>query len=154
MISPEILRRFSLFAGIEPSRFNDIAMASEEISLSEGEWLFEEGDPASSLYLLLNGRVELKINLDEKGKRQADLHTMTGGSVIGLSSLVDPHIYTLSAQALSPVKLAKIDAHKMIEMMESDTDFGYTIMIGLSKILTDRLISLRIQFVSLAVDKY
>ena len=81
MISPEKLRRFPLFAGVDPALLKDIAMVGEEVAFDEGEWLFIEGDDANALYLVLGGSLELKIDLNQDGTRRADLLTLTEGSV-------------------------------------------------------------------------
>ncbi len=150
MISPEKLRRFPLFAGIDPALFKDIAMASEEMTFDEGEWLFVEGNDADALYIVLSGSLELKIDLNEDGTRRADLSTLVEGSVAGWSALVDPYVYTLSALATTTVQAARLDAAKLRQMMDANPVLGYQIMKQLSKVLGERLTNMRIQFVSLA----
>jgi CRP-like cAMP-binding protein len=149
MISPEILRRFALFAGVDPADLKEIAMLGDEISFSEGQWVFHEKEDADALYLVQSGTIDLKINLDEAGKRQADLSTPTTGDVLGWSALVEPYIYTLSAVATSAVTLVKLDAEGLRRLMSEDAELGYLIMGRLAKALGERLTSLRIQFVSL-----
>jgi CRP/FNR family cyclic AMP-dependent transcriptional regulator len=149
MISPEKLRRFPLFAGIDPVLFKDIAMAGEEVTFDEGEWLFIEGDNADALYLVLGGSLELKIDLNEDGTRRADLSTLVEGSVAGWSALVDPYVYTLSAVATTTVQAVHLDAVKLRQLMDANPLLGYQIMKQLAKVLGERLTNMRIQFVSL-----
>jgi CRP/FNR family transcriptional regulator, cyclic AMP receptor protein len=151
MISPETLRRFSLFAGLDPAWFKDIAMVGEEVKLAQGEWLFHEGDDADALYLVLNGSVELKINLDVQSSRQADISTVSAGEVIGWSALVEPEVYTLGAVAASDVQLVRLDAVGLRKLMEQNCEFGFHLMRQLAKVLGQRLTNLRVQFVSLVV---
>ncbi len=148
MISPETLRRFALFAGLEPATFKDIAMISEEVQFDEGDWIFCEDDDAETLYLIQSGQVDLKIRLDEAGEKHVDVTRLGKGSVIGWSSLVEPCAYTLSAMAASAVTLVKIDAGALIEMMEADATLGYILMKQLAQALGERLTNLRVQFVS------
>jgi CRP-like cAMP-binding protein len=153
MISPEMLRRFSLFAGVDPALFKEVAMISDEIELGEGKWLFHEGTEADALYLVLSGRVELTIDLDEKGQRQVGLSTMVEGDVVGWSALIEPYEFTLGARTLTSSKLVKISSSGLLNLMESNPTFGYTLMTRLAKALGERLTNLRVQFVSLAVDQ-
>ena len=148
MISPETLRRYALFAGIEPAKFKDIAMISEEVQCDEGCWIFRESDDASALYIIQSGEVDLKLILDEASEKTVDITKLGEGSVIGWSSLIEPCAYTLNAVAASPVKLVKIDADGLLEMMESDTNLGFSLMKQLSQALGERLTNLRVQFVS------
>ncbi|MBN1121935.1 MAG: cyclic nucleotide-binding domain-containing protein [Anaerolineae bacterium] len=148
MISPETLRRFALFAGLEPAAFKDIAMISEEVQCEEGCWIFRESDDADALYIIQSGQVDLRFILDEAGEKLIDITKLGEGSVIGWSSLVEPCAYTLSAMAASDVTLVKIDAVALSEMMEADKNLGYNLMKQLAQALGERLTNLRVQFVS------
>jgi CRP/FNR family cyclic AMP-dependent transcriptional regulator len=149
MISPETLRRFTLFAGLEPAAFKDIAMISEEVQCKEGCWIFRESDDADALYIIQSGQVDLKFILDEAGGKYVDITRLGEGSVIGWSSLIEPCAYTLSAMAASDVKLVKIDAAGLSGMMGADATLGYTLMKQLAQALGERLTNLRVQFASL-----
>ncbi len=151
MISPETLRRFSLFAGFDPAWYKDIAMIGEEVRLAQGEWLFHEGEEAEGLYLVLSGSVDLKINLDEKGSRQADVSTAAAGETVGWSALVEPGLYTLGAVAASDVQLVRLDAAGIRGLMEQNCTMGFRLMQQLAKVLGQRLTDLRVRFVSLVV---
>jgi len=148
MISPEVLRRFSLFAGLSPEIYNDLAMAGEEISLSEGVWLFHEGDSADSLYLLLSGTITLKLAVGSPDNL-TEIEDLVQGDMIGWSALVEPHIYTLSAMAGSPVRLVRLDADTVLGLMEDNAEAGFTIMRNLSQAIVKRMSHLRVRFVSL-----
>ena len=149
MISPEVLRRFSLFAGLDPDMFKELAMVSEEVALSADEWLFEEGGDADALYLILSGTVELTINLDEAGKRKADLTTLVEGDVAGWSALVEPYVYTMGAKATSDTKVVKLDGEELREKMTANPEMGLLLMHHLAQALGQRLNNLRVQFISL-----
>lgn len=152
MISPETLRRFALFAGIDPAHFKDLAMAGEEVELEEGEWVFREGDEADSLYLIVSGTVDLKIALDASGERQADLETLVAGDVIGWSALVEPYQYTLGAVATSWANLVKLDAAQLRQLMEDNPRLGFQITSRLAHVIGSRLKNLRVRFVSLVAE--
>ena len=151
MISPEVLRRFALFAGLEPEVFKDIAMFSNEVQIAAGDWIFRENDNANALYLIIDGHVDLMINLDSTGEKMAYLSSVVTGEVLGWSALVDPYAYTLGAQAKTDLSLVRINAEDLRELMQAETDTGYVLMQRLTKALGQRLTDLRVQFVSLTV---
>ncbi len=148
MISPETLRRFSFFAGVDPALLKEIAMLGEEVSVQAGEWIFHQGDPAEALYIILEGTVDLKMNLDEAGTRQVDACTLVEGDIVGWSALVEPHIYTLRAAAASPTRLAKLDGAGLRNLMARDPATGYWIMQRLAQVLAKRLTNMRVRFAS------
>ena len=149
MISPEVLRRFSLFAGLDAEVFKSLAMTGEEITVSAGEWLFREGAAADALYLIMDGAVDLKIDLNEAGTEQADLSSLVSGEVTGWSALVEPYVYTLGAVAMSDTCVARLDGAQLRALMEEQPEVGYTLMHRVAQVIATRLTNLRVRFVSL-----
>ncbi len=152
MISPEVLRRFALFAGLEPAAFKEIAMLGEQVAFKQGEWLFREGEEARALYLVISGKVELTINLDEKGERVFDMTTLVEGGVAGWSALLEPFIYSVGARAATDTVLVQIDGAGLLDLMEADLTLGYRVMTHLAQAISSQLGDLRVQFVSM-VDR-
>jgi CRP/FNR family cyclic AMP-dependent transcriptional regulator len=149
MVSPELLRRFSLFADLDPGIYEELAAASKETLLKTGEWLFMEGDDADALYLVLEGKIDLKVNLDPKGQRQQNVSTVAEGHMMGWSALVEPYIYTLSAVAVADCRLVSLEASAVRDIMERNPEIGYTIMKRLAKAIGARLANLRVQIANL-----
>jgi CRP-like cAMP-binding protein len=151
MISPEILRRFSLLNGLDVAFYKDLALESKEITLTQGEELFKEGDKAGYIYMVLSGKVELQMNLNEKGDRRIDTLTLVDGQLIGWSGLVPPYVYTLNAVARTDARLAQLDARALQDLMAHNPEVGYAVTRNLTVVLAERLTNLRVQFASLIV---
>jgi CRP-like cAMP-binding protein len=153
MISPETLRRFSLFAGIEPAMLKEVAMAGEEVAYSAGEWIFHEGEEGKYLYLVLSGKLDLKIAMgSEEHPKYADVSSVVEGEAAGIAALLEPHNYSLSAVAVNDVKLAQLDGARLRSLMEENPEFGYKLMSRVAQVLSSRLNDMRVQLVSLAGD--
>lgn len=150
MISPETLRRFPLFGGLEPEMLKAIAMLGEEVSYQQEEWLFHEGDHADTLFLVLDGEVELTMNLSANGTgpQLTRLHTRTSGEVIGWSALVPPHKYTLGGRARSEARLARFEGPAFRALLDANPASGYQLLKMLAEVVGERLVGLRTQFVS------
>lgn len=149
MLSPEKLRRYPLFAGLDNSMLKAIAMISEEITVKKGEWIFHEGNAAGSVYVILSGIVDLKIPLKEEGIYYPSLSTLVEGDAFGWSALVDPYEYKLSAIAVKDVHLAKVDGVALCKLMAQNSAMGYLLMSRFTKIVGSRLHDLRVRFTSL-----
>ena len=149
MVSPEKLRRFPFFAGLDGAVLKALAMEGAEIELKTGDWLFQEGDEADALYVILSGLIDLKITLGTKGVYCADLCTLVEGDVLGWSSLVEPHFYRTGAVASTDCWLIKLNGACVRQLMEKDPEIGYKLMSRLSKTLGERLTALRICYASL-----
>lgn len=148
MISPEMLRRFTLFAGIGHQTLKNLAMLSHEVLLKKGEWLFEEGDDADNLYLIISGSLELKVKLQTVGE-YSDITNLVEGDLAGWSAVVEPYVFRLGAMALTDVRVVAIDAAGLRDLMIENPTVGFQMMQRLTQIMGKRLSDVRIQLVSL-----
>jgi len=73
----DALKRFAIFADLGEGEREELAALLEERDLSTGETLFEEGDDADALLLVLDGRVELR------SRCRPDVLSLGAGEVVG-----------------------------------------------------------------------
>lgn len=79
---------------------------AKEISLSEGEVLFEHGDEGDTLYALTKGSLEISI-ISMSGRKLA-LDLMREGAVFGEIALFDKGVRTATATALEDSELLAV----------------------------------------------
>lgn len=151
MISPEVLRRYALFAEFPPEALKDIAMFSEELSLEAHEYLFKEGDTADSLYLMVSGGVDLQIAIPNSGEHYADVETVVPGEILGWSALVEPYIYHMSAVATTSSRLVVVDGAKLKEHLSQHPEWGCKLVLRIAQIIGDRLSRTRLRLMSIMV---
>jgi CRP-like cAMP-binding protein len=149
MISPEILRRYSFFAGLDEAFMKKLAMAGEEVVLADGVWLFHEGDRADSFFVIVRGSVQLKARLP--GGRYTDLESLVEGDLVGWSAVCDPNFYTYSAFTPTGARLLRMSGQSVREAMQDNPEMGYRLMCQFSQVIGKRLTNLRARFVSLVV---
>lgn len=149
MISPELLRRFKLFAGLPPEIFTEIAQFCEETSLEPETYLFEQKGTADEVYLILEGTADLLMDMDETGATRTEIETVVVGEVVGWSALVEPHVYQLSAVATSQIKVIVINAVKLRDYLAAKPEWGYLLMMRLAQVIGERLGNMRTRFISM-----
>ena len=149
MISPEVLRRFPIFAGLSAEAFKDIAQMCGEKNFEDGMYLFEEGDEADFIYLVLAGKVDLLMNVDLYGKERTDIETIVEGELLGWSTIVEPHVYRMSGIALGDVKAVAIDAANFREYLYEKPTTGLIVMMRMASVIGERLTKMRLRFMSL-----
>ena len=88
-------------------------MAQEE-AFDENLILFNRGDVAENLYVLLEGMVTLFIK--ETGSVFFSIDEP--GQVFGWSALVEPNVYTASAKCFAGAKVLKIDGTRFEHVLE------------------------------------
>ena len=88
MISPETLRCFPLFAGMDYHFIKSLALHSEKVTIQKGEWVFHERQKADALYVILSGRIDIKVRLGLLDMAPPSLTVLGKGDVFGWSALV------------------------------------------------------------------
>ena len=102
----------------------------------EGEWLFQEGDPANAFYVLLKGRI--KLSLGETG--HIVYVVSNAGEAFGWSSLIDRESFTASAECMAPSKLLIWDKNKLQKVLEKDPANSLLLYKRLAELLGNRLL--------------
>lgn len=83
-----------------------LASLSNEITLSAGQVLFEQGEEGDALYAIVRGALEFSV-LSEDG-RKLSLDVMRSGALFGEITLFDPGERTATVTALEPSVLARV----------------------------------------------
>jgi CRP-like cAMP-binding protein len=149
MISPELLRRYPFFSGLNDSQQKKLAMVGEEATVEKGAVIFEECDEATHLYFLLSGSVDLYYRSEEEfyPKTRKDFHIgeINPGEVFGISALFEPYNLNATARADQASTLIRFDAKSLRQLMDDDLSLGYRIMLNAAKALMERLGATRVQ---------
>jgi CRP/FNR family cyclic AMP-dependent transcriptional regulator len=143
MISAEVLRRYPYFAGVGKESLNALATICEERRVNAGEALFHEGEPATHMFLVTQGEVDIAFELP--GGEQRVVDTVVAGDLLAWSAFVEPHRYTATGVTRMNSKLVAIEAPKMRELCEEDPILGYRLLTQVARVLSRRLAGARVQ---------
>jgi CRP-like cAMP-binding protein len=143
MISPEVLRRYPYFAKVGEESLKKVAMIADETAAGTSQVLFDQGDKAEKLYIVIDGEVDLQYTLGNGELRTVD--TLVAGDLMMWSALVEPYRSTATGTAKKDTKLITIDGAKLRELCEQDHDLGYRILLSLAQLLATRLEGARVQ---------
>jgi CRP-like cAMP-binding protein len=145
MISLELLRRYPFFAGLDEAELKAIAMIAEEVRVPARTLLFEEGQPANALFLLLEGNVDLSFNSPLGPVDQVHIGEVNPGEPFAISALISPHMLKHSARAGTAIHAIKIPAAPLRALCDSDTRVGYVVMRWVAEAAMERLHFTRVQ---------
>lgn len=143
MISPEVLRRYPYFAGIDEESLKQLAMIAEEKSVPANTVMFREGDPAAHLSVILKGEVNVQYALGNGELRTVD--TLIDGDFLMWSALVEPYRATALGTTTRDTQLVRIDAARLRQLCEKEPLLGYRLMTQVAKLLAHRLERARVQ---------
>jgi signal transduction histidine kinase len=110
----EELRRIPLFSRLADKELQWIAERSQEKYLIDGEFLFIEGMPATHLYVLIEGELQITKKL---GGREIVLITHHAGAFTGEVPLLTGTSFIASARSLGPSRLLSIAANDFQQML-------------------------------------
>lgn len=87
-----------IFAGLDLEEKETIKQLARKKFYRKGEYLFREGDPADTIYLVKLGKIKL-TKVSDAGK-EVILDILTAENVLGESTFLDGGCYSMSAQAI------------------------------------------------------
>jgi CRP-like cAMP-binding protein len=142
MVTAEWLKKAELFGSLTESQLTSLLSHSTETLYAAGEPIFNQGDKADYLCVLIEGTVELAVKTEE------NIALMTSrvekeGIVFGMPSLLEPFRYNVSAKCLTPSKVLCLEANYIKSKSSEDPRMGMEIMRKLASIYFNRLNELR-----------
>jgi CRP-like cAMP-binding protein len=121
---------------------DSLAAITFEEQFQQGQWLFHKDQEADKLYLVKKGAVELLIKVQDTIEIPVAIMRPDNGCV-GISALVDPFRYTLSARCTEDSTLLVIKREDLQALMCKDHELGCFMMNNLARKLLARLTETR-----------
>ena len=147
----DTLKSSELFEGLETRLLEKVSTLCRGGSYKEGNIIFKEGDEATELYILTDGRVALEMDVRPVPDRPAiptAVEVVSKGESFGWSALIEPHIYTLSARCVTNCTVLAIKGDVLLNVMAEDTDLGFELMKRLAQLVSIRLAYTRLRLTS------
>ncbi len=146
----EILRTLPLFADLDPDDQNLLAGLLRLESYPAGTTIFGQGDRASRLYVLLDGKVEIRF-------KPHDGETLTvtvieDGGVFGWSAALGRKDYTSCAISVEDSRALHTEGRHLRELIEKHPNTGVVILDRLATVIAERLRNTHAQVKSLLKD--
>lgn len=155
MISPELLRRYELFGSLSDEQLQSLASISKEESWEAGEVIFEIDGAADSLYLLMDGSIDLFYrSQDEKNpetRKVFPVGEINPGEPFAISALFEPYVLTASAVASRPSTGIRMNGQRLIQLCSFDLELGLILQRELIKAIFERLSYARVQLAAARV---
>jgi CRP-like cAMP-binding protein len=121
----ETLRSQDVFGQMLPEQVDAISNVSQPIQLKAGENVYQRGQQADSIYVVLEGQVTLR--LPGKGGVAVPIDQVTRGGMFGACMCFDIPEYSTTAQCTEDSRVMKIDAAALRRLMDEDHRIGFGI---------------------------
>ena len=157
MPQKKLLSGFSFFCDVDPDTLEAIAIKGEILEFKARDVIFQVDEPATHLYGLLEGEINLILVFTDKvlktdieyeetiqatmvdEEKEIIVDTVTAGQVFGWSSIVGPSKRTVNAACSQNSRVIALPADELKAMFDKDHTVGYIIMKRLSAIIARRL---------------
>ena len=127
-----------LFERLSASQLKRIETIPSEQKIQKGQWLFREDEEAQHFYLIKEGAIELLTLVDEKIEIPIAMVRAKNGC-FGISALVSPFRYSLSARAAQDSNLLVFKREDLEKLKQEDPGLVCVMMNNLAQKLLERL---------------
>jgi CRP-like cAMP-binding protein len=137
--------------GLELKHLKKLASIAKEVSFTEGEIIFHEGNLDGKIYLIQEGQVAIEIHVPGRGR--VTILTVGPGQLLAWSSLFPPQQKTATGRALSQTRAISMNGVQLREECEKDHDLGYAVAWHLAGVIAERLKATRLQLLDMFAPK-
>ena len=130
------IQQVELTRGVGKDFVKALTAMSVKEEHEQGAILFRKGEPANCAYLLLIGRVHLKM-----GETGHVVHIVSRpGETFGWSSLVNRDVFSSTAECVEQTNLRKLHRKDLRKLLDKDPVNGLIFFQRLAGMLGDRLL--------------
>lgn len=133
----ELLRSIALFGGFTENQYRILSDLMYQRDYREGETIFSLGNPASALFIIEEGTVE--IFMEEGNGNERCIVELNAGDFFGERALCKELNRTATARATSPTELLVLFRPEMMDIITREKDLGIQFLMNLLEVLGDRL---------------
>jgi len=139
MAEPERVVGQEIFKQLRTEQISEISAASEVIKFKAGDTIYRRGQKADSVYVVMEGRVALRMPGNESFRLAIDM--CDKGDLFGTSVFFNMDNYILDAQCTENSEVLKIDFWVLKNIMDRDRLTGLAIQTQIAKIYYNRYIN-------------
>jgi CRP-like cAMP-binding protein len=150
MDQPNLLRLLSAtrFAeGLSHEHLACLCRAARLVKLSANRLLFREGDMEDEVFVISSGHVRLAMNVPGRG--DVPFLTAGPGDFVGWSGLISDGRMTATATTVDETTLIALSGRRLQELCNWEKDLGYVLLRRVAQVLSQRLLSTRLQMLDL-----
>ena len=157
MPEKNLLAGISFFSDVKPEILEAIAQKGEVLEFKAQDIVFKVDEPATHLYGLLEGEIDLILIFKDKvlktdieyeeaiqatmvdEEKEIIVDTVAAGQVFGWAAIAGPAKRTVNAECSRTCRVIAIPGDDLKALFDQDHTLGYTIMNRLCDIIAKRL---------------
>ncbi len=133
----DLLARVPLFEGLSQIQLKKIADVCETEQVRKGAYVFREGEPGASMYVVVEGKV--RISRQVPGMGEEALAILGPGAAFGEMAVVEEGLRSADAIAHEEAHLLRIGRDPLDQLLFTDKELAYAVLWALVRTLSARL---------------
>lgn len=131
----EILKKTMPFQVVSDGMLHRIAALGRRVSYDSNALIYDVGDAADDIYIIISGKVEHALEPGVNARRPVQL--LGAGDVFGWAALLAKYPHRLAkAVAVGPTEIVRINGDELLRLLESDPDAGDVVMSRFATMIT------------------
>ena len=124
-----------LFDGLDAAERAEVVRIMEVERLTDGEAVFQEGDPGDAWYVIFEGRASvMKSAADGAWK----IRVMERGECFGEMAILDGHPRSATVRADGPLTVFRFRRTRFDQLLEQGSLGAYKLVLGMARMLSQR----------------
>lgn len=143
----QLLNEHPFFAGLDSDTLTLLAGCAVNQHTNAGQYLYHEGEPADTFYVIRSGRVTIETNNPVGGPMV--IETVDAGDVLGWSWLIPPYRWQFDGRAVEPTSHVTFDGACLRGKCDDDPALGYLLMQRFASVMYARMQAARVRLLDL-----
>ncbi len=137
MVDVAELKKVEVMSIFSEKQLAEIAGITDKKSYKPKDHIYEHGDRAKHMFIVLKGLVSLRQLMpgDEVG---IVFEMRERGEFFGAACVMKPQEYTLTAVCMEDTEVLAIDADKLFDLCDADPELGYKFMKKIAQLYFER----------------
>ena len=137
------LREINLFAELTDSQFDKLDGLMQVKDYAKGSNLFQTGDVANDIFVLLDGKVSIQVKLSSRPEKVDIVMLNQQGQLIGWSGLMGESYYTATAICQEDTTLLQVNGQEFMKVLMEDKEAGFNVLQNIISVVSTRLRNLQ-----------
>lgn len=150
-ISHHLWLNSSIGRDLSESDARELFLISKREKYQADEHLFEEGDSARSLFLIVRGSVDV-VKKAPNGQESV-LASLVAGSIVGEMSLLMRSKHSATGIVREPTTVLRVPWSDFENLMQQDAAIAYRIVLSIARVLAGRLKAINAKLVEMAASE-
>jgi diguanylate cyclase (GGDEF)-like protein len=123
-----------MFSGLSPDQLRPLAAVAEQIHYRAGEPIVRQGDPGDSVYIIIEGTVEVRARSDrDPAATEAVVAWLVSGEAVGELSLLDGEPRSASCVVLEDTRCLRLERRHFLEALQNHWPLTEELLVVLAR---------------------